>query len=393
MSMKSISIFLTIALINFSCSSTLHKIFGGNKTPHEQYADKLEDKKLDNTPEGRAWLAASTKALENPQVIQLPYKQNGSFQGNKPRSMGLKFRANQGERLTFTLNKHQASRFAVYSDLFKANDIPGSPVLSADTSLSQFNYDVIEPGDYILRIQPELFQNGEYSLSVAVGPSLGFPVSYSKANVGSFWGDTRDGGKRSHEGIDIFVPKNSPAIAAATGYITGVRQEGIGGKTVWLRPEGKNYTLYYAHLDKQLVQEGQFVQKGQTIGLVGNTGNAKHTASHLHFGIYTSNGAVNPWPFVNKTIKSASEIPYKSLAVSLKLIKSKNAGDKLIASNTILTPLAVTSNAYIAETPDGGIIRVSFNEVRQVKQTTKSFDAAEKTKSLTSRNSKENNHG
>jgi peptidoglycan LD-endopeptidase LytH len=393
MSMKSIFIFLTIALINLSCSSTLHKIFGGNKTPHEEYVEKLEDKKLDNTPEGRAWLAASTKALENPQLIQLPYKQNGSFQGNRPRSLGLKFHATQGERLTFTLNKQKTYKFALYSDLFKANDISGSPVLSTDTSLSQFSFDVNESGDYILRLQPQLFQSGEYSLSVVIGPSLGFPVSYAKANVGSFWGDARDGGKRSHEGIDVFAPKNSPAIAAATGYITGVKQEGIGGKTVWLRPEGKNYTLYYAHLDKQLVHEGQFLQKGEIIGLVGNTGNAKYTASHLHFGIYTSHGAVDPWPFVNKTIKSAAEIPYKSLAVSLKLIKSKKAGDKLIASNTILTPLAVTSSAYIAETPDGGIISVSFKEVRQIKQTTKSFDTVEETKPLPSRKSKESYNG
>jgi peptidoglycan LD-endopeptidase LytH len=392
MSMKNISIFLTIAFINFSCSSTLHKIFGSNKTPHEQYADKLEDKNLDDTPEGRAWLAASTKALENPQVIQLPYKQNGSFLGTKPRAMGLKFHAKQGERLTFTLNKQNASKFAIYSDLFKANDIAGSPVLSADTSLLQFNFDVDQSGDYILRLQPQLFQSGEYSLSVAVGPSIGFPVSYAKANIGSFWGDARDGGKRNHEGIDIFAPKNSPAIAAASGYITGVKQEGIGGKTVWLRPEGKNYALYYAHLDKQVVHEGQFVQKGETIGLVGNTGNAKHTPSHLHFGIYTSHGAVDPWPFVNKTIKPASEIPYKSLAVSLKLIKSKKTGEKLIPSNTILIPLAVTSNAYIAETPDGEIIKVSFQEVRQMKQTTNSFDTVEKTKSLPSRKSRESSN-
>ena len=84
MSMKIFSILVLIASINFSCSSTLHKIFGGAKTPHEQYADKLEDKKLDNTPEGRAWIAASKKALETAQAIQLPYRQNGFFQADKP---------------------------------------------------------------------------------------------------------------------------------------------------------------------------------------------------------------------------------------------------------------------------------------------------------------------
>jgi peptidoglycan LD-endopeptidase LytH len=101
MSMKNFSILVLIASFNFSCSSTLHKIFGGHKTPHEQYADKLEEKKLDNTPEGRAWIAASKKALENPQLVQIPYRQNGLFQGDKQRSLGLKFHARHGERLTF----------------------------------------------------------------------------------------------------------------------------------------------------------------------------------------------------------------------------------------------------------------------------------------------------
>lgn len=228
-----------------------------------------------------------------------------------------------------------------------------------------------ETGDYVLRLQPELFRSGEYSLSISVGPSLGFPVSYNKANVGSVWGDNRDGGKRSHEGIDIFAPKLSPAIAAADGYITGVREGGLGGKTVWLRPEGKDYTLYYAHLDKQLVQEGQTVKKGQTIGLVGNTGNAKYTPSHLHFGVYTSGGAIDPLPFVNKKVQTPVEIPGKNLAGLLKLTKSKKVGDDLIKANTVLVPLAVTSKGYIAELPDGKNIQIEFDDAKIIKAGTK----------------------
>jgi peptidoglycan LD-endopeptidase LytH len=365
--MKRISlILLLVACISYSCGNTLHKLFDSNKTPHEEYAGKLEDKNLHDTPEGRAWLAASNKALEVPQSIQLPYRQIGYFGPDKPRSLGLKFRAKQGEKLTFTLNKKLAG-FVVYSDLFKATGAD-APLLSADTSAAQFSFDVDETGEYILRLQPELFRSGEYNLTISVGPSLGFPVLHNKAKVGSFWGDDRDAGKRSHEGIDIFAPKHSPAIAAADGYITGVREGGIGGKTVWLRPEGKNYTLYYAHLDKQLVHDGQFVKKGETIGLVGNTGNAKYTPSHLHFGVYTYGGAIDPLPFVSKIIKTAPEVPSKNLALSLKLIKSKKADDALVKANTVLTPLAVTSKVYIAETWDGKLLQVSFDEVRVIKQ-------------------------
>jgi murein DD-endopeptidase MepM/ murein hydrolase activator NlpD len=376
--MKQISpLLLLLALLSFSCRSTLNKIFDGNKTPHEKYADKLEDKNLDNTPEGRAWLAASQQALVNPQTIQLPYRQNGYFQPGKPRSLGLKFRAKQGEQLTITFKKN-APGFVIYSDLFNAGSIAAPAIFSADTSSAQFSIAVEQTGDYILRLQPELFRSGEYSLSISVGPSLGFPVSYTKANIGSFWGANRDGGKRSHEGIDIFAPKLSPAIAAADGYITGVREGGIGGKVVWLRPEGKNYTLYYAHLDKQLVKEGEFVKKGETVGLVGNTGNAKYTPSHLHFGVYTFGGAVDPLPFVNKTVKTAPDVPSKSLAVSLKLTKSKKVNDSLIKANTVLLPLAINEKGYIAELPNGRLIQIPLNDVKAVKQEIKATEVATK---------------
>jgi hypothetical protein len=70
---------------------------------------------------------------------------------------------------------------------------------------------------------------------------------------------------------------------------------------VWLADAAHGEHLYYAHLDKQLVRAGQRVRAGDTLGLVGNTGNARTTAPHLHFGIYRSGqGAVDPLPFVQR---------------------------------------------------------------------------------------------
>ena len=134
-----------------------------------------------------------------------------------------------------------------------------------------------------------------------------------------------------------------------------------------MRPAGKSYTLYYAHLDKQLVAEGQFVKKGETIGLVGNTGNARTTPAHLHFGVYTFGGAVDPLPFVNRTNKTAPEVPERNLAGSLKLTKSKKTATNTIKANTELVPLAVTSKGYIAELPDGTLMQIGFNEAKIIK--------------------------
>ncbi len=145
------------------------------------------------------------------------------------------------------------------------------------------------------------------SFTFANPSDLLFPVA-GKSNVGSFWGASRDGGKRKHEGIDIFAKKGTPVVAITDGVITTVANMPIGGKTVWLQCDGKSYTAYYAHLDKQYVHVGQVVKKGQVLGTVGNTGNARTTPSHLHFGLYTSRGAINPYPIVKNASKIKSPV-------------------------------------------------------------------------------------
>lgn len=361
--MKNITPFiLLVALLATSCKSVKNVL--DRKTPHEKYAKKLDKKDVDETPEGREWIVVSKRALEDAQSVDLPYRQNGYFHADKPRSLGLKFKANMGERITFQLDKKATNPFVIFADIFQENRST-THLLSVDTASNEFSFDVDETGNYFLRLQPQLYHKGEYKLSVSVAPSLGFPVSGSKASVGSFWGASRDGGKRSHEGIDIFAPKLTPLIAAADGVVTRVREENLGGKTVWIRVNDKNTSLYYAHLDKQLVQEGQMVKKGEVIGLVGNTGNAKHTASHLHFGVYTNQGPVNPLPFVNRTIKTAPAVPAKNLSAYLKLIKTQKTEEGIVVpANTEMVPLAVNAKGYFAELPDGNIIQTPFASVK-----------------------------
>ena len=372
---NTIATMLLTALIAAACNSSLNNIFS-KQTPHEQYAEVLDDNDLDKTPEGRQWLAVSKTALADAQPIAIPYRQHGYFAPGKARALGLKFTAKRGEKLTFTLNKKLP--FVLFADLFKQEGSESSILLSADTASSQFSFDIEEAGSYVLRLQPELFRSGEYDLSVSVGPSLGFPVSGPKAKSGSFWGASRDGGKRRHEGVDIFAPRLTPVVAGADGVVTGVKQTSIGGKVVWLRLLDKNVTLYYAHLHKQLVTEGQMVKKGKTLGLVGNTGNAKYTPSHLHFGVYTAAGPMDPFPFIDKKVKTAPPVKNKNIPGYLRMIKTQKLGSEKIAvsANTLMVPLAVTSKGYISELPDGNIIEVPFVAVKSVVQPVKSEVAA-----------------
>ncbi|RYY89677.1 MAG: M23 family metallopeptidase [Chitinophagaceae bacterium] len=141
--------------------------------------------------------------------------------------------------------------------------------------------------------------------------ALVFPVAGNTSRIRDKWGASRGGGIRKHKGIDIHARKGTPVVALADGIITERDHTPIGGKTLWLRPSGSSWTAYYAHLDKQYVREGQRVRKGQVIGTVGNTGNARTTPAHLHFGVKRASKWVNPLPFVKGAPKTSAKKPRK----------------------------------------------------------------------------------
>lgn len=364
-----------LLVFTISCNSSV-KLWS-KKTAHEIYADKIE-----KSPDGQQWISISKKTLETPHSIQLPYSHFGYFPRGQARALTLEFTATQGERIIVDLKKNGQESSVLYADLFQWEGTEISHVESADTTQTQLSLDVDETSTYLLRLQPELYRTALYNLSISVAPSLDFPVAGNKAKTGSFWGDDRDAGKRKHEGIDIFAPKLTPALAAADGYITGVHEGGLGGKTVWMKVADKNIHLYYAHLDRQLVEQRQRVKKGDTLGLVGNTGNAKYTAPHLHFGIYNFNGAIDPWPFVNRSLKSASPVKPKDLDTYLQ-IKNATTKKTVAIDDEILVPLAVTDNSYLAETTGGKIITVPFKSAKPAKNYKQATLATEQSKIVT----------
>ncbi len=108
------------------------------------------------------------------------------------------------------------------------------------------------------------------------------------------WGGVRSGNRR-HEGIDIMAPRGTAVVSAAQGMVSMIGENGLGGTVVWaVGPGGERH--YYAHLDSvAAIVEGQDLLPGDTLGFVGNTGNARTTPPHLHYGIYTDSGAINPY--------------------------------------------------------------------------------------------------
>jgi murein DD-endopeptidase MepM/ murein hydrolase activator NlpD len=113
------------------------------------------------------------------------------------------------------------------------------------------------------------------------------------------WGASRSSG-RHHEGTDIMAPHGAKELAYTDGVISSEHTNSLGGTVLWLDGDnGDQY--YYAHLSGYAVPQGTRVRAGQHIAYVGNTGDARYTAPHLHFEVHPGGGGpVNPYPYVKR---------------------------------------------------------------------------------------------
>lgn len=120
-------------------------------------------------------------------------------------------------------------------------------------------------------------------------PALIVPVpGVDIATLRSNWGDPRGGGARTHQGLDIMAPGGTPVRAAADGTVEKLyRSNGGGGIALYQRSGDGRWMFYYAHLGGYApgMADGRRVQVGETIGYVGDTGNAGAGNHHLHFGV------------------------------------------------------------------------------------------------------------
>ena len=135
-----------------------------------------------------------------------------------------------------------------------------------------------------------------------------FPVStWHNYSFSNGYGAARGwGGRRSHEGIDIFAGYGVPVISTSYGIVEIAGWNEYGGYRVGIRDIYNTYQ-YYAHLQgfAEGIEAGAIVEPGQVIGSVGSTGYGPEGTSgkfapHLHFGLYKFDGrrewAFNPYP-------------------------------------------------------------------------------------------------
>jgi len=195
----------------------------------------------------------------------------------------------------------------------------------------------------------------------------------------SFFGAPRDGGRREHHGVDIFAPRHTPFIAPAKSTVRYVGEGGIGGHVIWLLDIKRNYYYYFAHLQTDSVYKNQIVEAGQTIGTVGNSGNARTTAPHLHFGIYIPRGGpVDPINFIKQIKSDPAKISADQNLIG-GLVKSRPSkvtmrsasGSTIKQTNSLQrsTPmkvLAATNNLYRIALPDGDFGYLRSNQIEPI---------------------------
>ncbi|MEZ5679724.1 MAG: M23 family metallopeptidase [Erythrobacter sp.] len=157
---------------------------------------------------------------------------------------------------------------------------------------------------------------GMLDTNVVTAPKSGAPgellvpvLNIRPSDLTDTFSDSRAGGQRLHEAIDIMAPKGTSVVAAAPGEVEKMFRSDAGGNTIYVRSNDGETIYYYAHLDEYAegLKEGQKIRRGQRLGTVGSTGNASDEAPHLHFAIlqtmkdaewWEPANAVNPYPLL-----------------------------------------------------------------------------------------------
>jgi len=154
-----------------------------------------------------------------------------------------------------------------------------------------------------------------------------FPLAADSVRFTSGFGDPRDGGKRSHKGQDMFVPRWTPILAAVDGTVdwisTSRPKKGKGYELLLRGDDGNLY--FYAHLNNddpgtrdndappryayaRGLKNGDRVLAGDVVGYVGDSGDAEAAGPHLHFEIHIKKwgNAIDPAPSLRAALATRS---------------------------------------------------------------------------------------
>lgn len=140
--------------------------------------------------------------------------------------------------------------------------------------------------------------------SVASAPQPTGSKMFIKPAAGVYSSGFGMRGSENHKGLDIASGGTVPIVAAASGTVIRSEYSSSYGNVVYISHNlnGKTYTTVYAHMRSRSVQQGQAVQQGQQLGIMGNTGMS--FGQHLHFELHVGSwnaaksNAVDPMSYL-----------------------------------------------------------------------------------------------
>lgn len=338
---------------------------------HDAYRYALEQAALLETALGRDWLRAAERAIRSPIEVEAPFRESFYIDRAEAFAAGYRFSVARGQRTEIQLELTPAADFRLFIDLFRApgsaNDGEGPVhVASGGEGDLRLAFEPRRDGEYILRVQSELLRGGACTVEIRNVASLDFPVAGRDTGaIGSVFGAERDAGRRRHHGVDIFAPRHTEVLATSRARVRRVDDWKLGGLVIWLEDPERDLRLYFAHLQTQEVREGAWVEPGDRIGTVGNSGNARTTAPHLHFGVYVrGEGPIDPVPFLKEPTREPREVrvQLEPLGGWVRTRKSRtplrtsydgDEGFRELPQGTPLRVLAGVSESYRVELPNG----------------------------------------
>ena len=359
-----LNILLPLCILFAACKEEIVPHIYQPVNAHDSYRYGLEQAGLLHTALGQDWLRIAASSLETATPIEAPFEEIFYSDPGAAQAHAYRFEAKRGHKIEIDLSGALLDSARVFIDLFRIYGELAEyfeQVASADTIDHKIGFEPRRDGTYALRVQPELLRGGSLKISVRTVPAFSFPVAGgNNRDIGSFFGDPRDGGRRKHHGIDIFASRHTPIVAPVDGHVRFVGTRGLGGKVIWLFEEQRGMHLYFAHLQDWLVGSDTYVRRGDTLGTVGNTGNAKRTPPHLHFGIYR-NGPMDPYHFVAKVDDTPDPVQaqvallgQKARTLRKTVMESEMQGGNIeLERHQMLTIRGASENQYRVEMPDG----------------------------------------
>lgn len=384
MNRKNHHAFLSLVAVAFAMGcerieTVLEDVSPPPATPREAYIASLGDAGLGESTLAVRWQDAAEAALRSPVRLAPPFEEVAFYPAEEPTAAAYLIAIDRGQSIRVSYTTDPPSDTGVFLDVFRLEGTGGlTPVAYTRPEATDLEFEPSSEGEFLVRVQPELLRGVSVRLRIVKAAVLAFPVEgYDTGAIQSLFGAERDAGRREHHGVDIFAPRGTAVLAASDGVVSRVGDQRLGGRVVWVRDERRGTSQYYAHLDRQLVERGQRVRAGDTLGLVGNTGNARTTPPHLHFGLYVRRrGPIDPYHFLNAPPTDPPRLRADSTRLGqwvrtradARIILSSGAGlavEDTLEHYTVVRVLGASGRDLRVRLPDGrfGLIRTGVESL------------------------------